>query len=67
MYEIHIGCALSDITIKNCAYFVAFLTTDSVGPISTDGNGKLVKRFLHVYDTFWLREITKSSVMLADT
>jgi hypothetical protein len=67
IYEIRIGYALSDITIKNCAYFGAFLNTDSVGLISTDANGKLVNRFVHVYDTFWLREITKSSVMLADT
>jgi len=67
IYEIHIGYAISDITIKNCAYFWAFLNTDSVGRISTDAEGKLVKIFVHVYDMFWLREITKSSVMLADT
>jgi len=52
---------------QSCAYFVAFLTTDSVGPISTDADGKLVTRTVHIYGNFWLREITKSSVMLADT
>ena len=40
--RIHIGYALSDTTIKNCAYFVAFLTTDPVGStrVSTGVNGK---------------------------
>jgi len=52
---------------QSCAYFVAFLTTDSVGPISTDANGKMVTRTVHIYGNFWLREITISSVMLADT
>jgi hypothetical protein len=65
--EKYTSYALSEITIKDCAYFGAFLTTDSAGPISTDTNGKLVKTDVHVYGTLWLTEITKSSVMLADT
>jgi hypothetical protein len=48
IYEIHLGYALSEITIKSCAYFGAFLTTDSAGPISTDTNGKVVKTDVHV-------------------
>jgi hypothetical protein len=67
IYEIRIGYTLSDVAITNCACFGALLNTDSVGPIATDANGKLAERFEHVYDTFWLREITNSSAMLADT
>jgi hypothetical protein len=52
---------------QNCAYFGAFLTTDSAGPTSTDTNRKLMKTDAHVYGTLWLTEITKSSVTLADT
>lgn len=67
--RIHIGYALSDITIKNCAYVVAFWTTDSLGYtcISKEANGKRVKRDVYIYGTFWLTETTKSSVKLADT